>query len=183
MTRWPRAWSRRTWLRCADDRRRLRGVRPGGLPEVDLSGQRVGAPIARPGVVLCIGMTYAAHAAESGSPPPTVPITFYRAPNTVVWPDDDVLIPRDSPKTDWEVELAVVIGRTARYLDSPRASVRPHRRIRHLQRGVRTLLATQGQWRAIVQGQGPRELQPARSMAGDARRDTPPRPARAAFRG
>lgn len=91
----------------------------GTLPEIDLTGQRVGAPIARPGAVLCVGMNYAAHAAESGSAPPSAPVLFYKAPNTVVGPHDDVLIPRGSVKTDWEVELGVVIGRTARYLDSP----------------------------------------------------------------
>jgi 2-keto-4-pentenoate hydratase/2-oxohepta-3-ene-1,7-dioic acid hydratase in catechol pathway len=90
-----------------------------GLPEIDIAGLRIGAPITRPGVVLCIGMNYAAHAAESGALPPEVPILFYKAPNTVVGPHDSVLIPRGSTKTDWEVELAVVIGRTARYLDSP----------------------------------------------------------------
>jgi 2-keto-4-pentenoate hydratase/2-oxohepta-3-ene-1,7-dioic acid hydratase in catechol pathway len=95
----------------------------GDLPEVDVAGQRVGAPIARPSVVLCIGMNYAAHAAESGALPPTVPVIFYKAPNTVVGPDDDVLIPRGSAKTDWEVELAVVIGKRARYLDSPAESL------------------------------------------------------------
>jgi 2-keto-4-pentenoate hydratase/2-oxohepta-3-ene-1,7-dioic acid hydratase in catechol pathway len=89
------------------------------LPEVDLAGQRIGPPIARPGVVLCIGQNYAAHAAESGSMPPTTPIMFYKAPNTVVGPHDDILVPRGATRTDWEVELGVVIGRTARYLDSP----------------------------------------------------------------
>ncbi|GAA2512370.1 fumarylacetoacetate hydrolase family protein [Winogradskya humida] len=93
-----------------------------GLTEVDITGQRLGAPIARPGVVLCIGQNYAAHAAESGATPPTTPIMFYKAPSTVVGPDDDVLIPRGSTRTDWEVELGVVIGRTARYLDSPEAA-------------------------------------------------------------
>jgi 2-keto-4-pentenoate hydratase/2-oxohepta-3-ene-1,7-dioic acid hydratase in catechol pathway len=89
------------------------------LPEVDITGQRVGPPVARPGAVLCIGQNYAAHAAESGSEPPATPIVFYKAPNSVVGPHDEVLIPRGSTKTDWEVELAVVIGRRARYLDSP----------------------------------------------------------------
>jgi 2-keto-4-pentenoate hydratase/2-oxohepta-3-ene-1,7-dioic acid hydratase in catechol pathway len=96
----------------------------GELPEVDVTGQRIGAPVARPSVVLCIGMNYAAHAAESGSSPPGVPVMFYKAPNTVVGPDDDVLIPRGSAKTDWEVELAVVIGSRARYLDSPEQALR-----------------------------------------------------------
>ncbi|TDB81898.1 fumarylacetoacetate hydrolase family protein [Micromonospora sp. KC721] len=89
------------------------------LPEIDITGQRIGSPIARPGVILCVGQNYAAHAAESGAPPPVTPIVFYKAPNTVVGPYDDVLIPRGSVKTDWEVELGVVIGRRARYLSSP----------------------------------------------------------------
>ncbi|MFJ6199037.1 fumarylacetoacetate hydrolase family protein [Micromonospora sp. NPDC092111] len=89
------------------------------LPELDITGHRIGSPIARPGVVLCVGQNYAAHAAESGSPPPTTPIVFYKAPNTVVGPHDEVLIPRGSVRTDWEVELGVVIGRRARYLSSP----------------------------------------------------------------
>jgi 2-keto-4-pentenoate hydratase/2-oxohepta-3-ene-1,7-dioic acid hydratase in catechol pathway len=103
----------------ADGVERARAALAGGtLPRVDLAGQRIGAPVARPGAVICIGQNYAAHAAESGSEPPTVPIIFFKTPNTVVGPYDDVRIPRGSSKTDWEVELAVVIGRTARYLDS-----------------------------------------------------------------
>lgn len=89
------------------------------LPEIDITEQRIGAPIARPGVILCVGQNYAAHAAESGSPAPSTPIIFYKAPNTIVGPYDDVLIPRGSSKTDWEVELGVVIGKRARYLSSP----------------------------------------------------------------
>ncbi|MCX5344826.1 fumarylacetoacetate hydrolase family protein [Streptomyces sp. R-74717] len=89
------------------------------LPEIDITGQRIGAPVARPSALLCIGQNYAAHAAESGHEPPAQPILFYKSPNTVVGPYDDVLIPRGSKKTDWEVELAVVIGRRASYLDSP----------------------------------------------------------------
>jgi 2,4-didehydro-3-deoxy-L-rhamnonate hydrolase len=91
----------------------------GDLPQTDIAGLRVGAPVARPGVVLCIGMNYAAHAAETGAAPPAEPVVFYKAPNTVVGPYDDVRIPRGSSRTDWEVELAVVVGRTARYLASP----------------------------------------------------------------
>lgn len=79
---------------------------------------RIGAPIARPGAVICIGMNYAAHAAESGKPPPSVPIVFLKHPNTIVGPNDDVRIPRGAEKLDWEVELAIVIGKTARYLES-----------------------------------------------------------------
>lgn len=95
----------------------------GALPVIDLAGRRIGPPVARPGVVLCIGMNYAAHAAESGATPPEEPVIFYKAPNTVVGPNDDVLLPRGMAKTDWEVELAIVIGRTARYLESPEAAL------------------------------------------------------------
>jgi 2-keto-4-pentenoate hydratase/2-oxohepta-3-ene-1,7-dioic acid hydratase in catechol pathway len=85
----------------------------------DGSGLRVGAPIARPTAVICIGLNYAAHAAESGSAPPTRPVIFFKHPNTVIGPLDTVLLPPGSAKTDWEVELAVVIGTRARYLASP----------------------------------------------------------------
>lgn len=95
----------------------------GTLTEIDVTGLRIGAPVARPGVVLCIGMNYAAHAAETGSPPPPDPVMFYKAPNTVVGPYDDVLLPPGSVETDWEVELAVVIGRRARYLASPEVAL------------------------------------------------------------
>jgi 2-keto-4-pentenoate hydratase/2-oxohepta-3-ene-1,7-dioic acid hydratase in catechol pathway len=77
---------------------------------------RWGAPIARPGKVVCIGLNYADHAAEAGMAVPKEPVVFLKAANTVVGPYDEVLIPRKSKKTDWEVELGVVIGRTARYL-------------------------------------------------------------------
>ena len=91
----------------------------GRLAPMDEEGQRVGAPIARPGAVLCIGQNYAAHAAESGDDPPKVPVLFFKLPNTVVGPYDDVRIPRGADRVDWEVELGVVIGRRARYLESP----------------------------------------------------------------
>jgi 2-keto-4-pentenoate hydratase/2-oxohepta-3-ene-1,7-dioic acid hydratase in catechol pathway len=90
----------------------------GSLPAASVEGLRVGAPIAKPGAVVCIGLNYAAHAAESGAEPPKNPVVFYKHPNTVVGPHDDILVPRGSTKTDWEVELAVVIGKTARYLSS-----------------------------------------------------------------
>ncbi|SKC44158.1 fumarylacetoacetate hydrolase family protein [Plantibacter cousiniae (nom. nud.)] len=92
----------------------------GALPVLDGADElRIGAPIARPSAVVCIGMNYAAHAAESGSAPPEIPIMFLKTPNTVVGPNDDVRIPRGSTKTDWEVELGVVIGERTSYLDSP----------------------------------------------------------------
>jgi 2-keto-4-pentenoate hydratase/2-oxohepta-3-ene-1,7-dioic acid hydratase in catechol pathway len=86
------------------------------LPAVD-AGARIGSPVRRPGKVVCIGLNYADHAAESGAPLPTEPVVFMKDPSTVVGPNDDVRIPRTSEKTDWEVELGVVIGATARYLD------------------------------------------------------------------
>ncbi|MEU4693486.1 fumarylacetoacetate hydrolase family protein [Actinoplanes sp. NPDC023714] len=92
---------------------------PLSLPPANVDSSRIGAPIARPGAVLCIGQNYAAHARESGAEPPEEPILFYKAPNTVIGPEDDVLLPPGSTRTDWEVELGVVIGRTARYLASP----------------------------------------------------------------
>ncbi|MGP5920800.1 fumarylacetoacetate hydrolase family protein [Brachybacterium alimentarium] len=78
--------------------------------------ERVGAPIARPEAVLCIGQNYAEHAAESGAEPPTTPILFFKHPNTVVGPYDEVPIPPGATKVDWEVELGVVIGKRASYL-------------------------------------------------------------------
>ncbi len=89
----------------------------------DSPPERVGAPIARPGAVICVGMNYAEHAAESGSTPPEVPIIFHKTPNTVVGPDDPVTILPGSTKTDWEVELGVVIGRRSAYLPSPSSSL------------------------------------------------------------
>jgi len=89
------------------------------LPEVSTDGVRLGAPIARPGKVVCIGLNYRDHAAETGQSIPERPIVFMKDPYTVVGPHDDVLIPRGSTKTDWEVELGVVIGARARYLPSP----------------------------------------------------------------
>jgi 2-keto-4-pentenoate hydratase/2-oxohepta-3-ene-1,7-dioic acid hydratase in catechol pathway len=88
------------------------------LPDVP-EGARWGAPVARPGKVVCIGLNYSDHAAESGMAIPTEPIVFLKASNTVVGPYDTIQIPRNSQKTDWEVELGIVIGKNARYLNSP----------------------------------------------------------------
>ena len=91
------------------------------LPEIP-ADVRWGAPVARPGKVICIGLNYRDHAAESGMEVPTEPIVFFKAPNTVVGPYDEVLIPRNSEQTDWEVELCIVIGSEARYLESRAAA-------------------------------------------------------------
>jgi 2,4-didehydro-3-deoxy-L-rhamnonate hydrolase len=96
----------------------------GELPELAGAGStRAGSPIARPSAIVCVGMNYAAHAAESGSTPPEVPIMFLKTPNTLGGPDDPVAIPPGSERTDWEVELGVVIGKRASYLGSPSESL------------------------------------------------------------
>ncbi|MCW9050288.1 MAG: fumarylacetoacetate hydrolase family protein [Deltaproteobacteria bacterium] len=89
----------------------------------DVSAQeRLGSCVERPGKVVCIGLNYADHAAEAGMPLPTEPIVFLKGSNTVVGPYDPIIIPRTSTKTDWEVELGVIIGRDARYLPSVTAA-------------------------------------------------------------
>jgi 2-keto-4-pentenoate hydratase/2-oxohepta-3-ene-1,7-dioic acid hydratase in catechol pathway len=90
----------------------------GALPEAD-APTAYAPPLAGIGKIVCIGLNYTDHAAETGATPPAEPIIFMKAPDTVVGPQDDVLIPRRSVKTDYEVELAIVLGSTARYLDSP----------------------------------------------------------------
>ena len=92
----------------------------GSLPELEgVAALRVGPPIARPGSVVGIGMNYAAHAAESGSAPPEIPVVFLKPGNTVAGPFDAAPIPPNSSRYDWEVELGIVIGREASYLESP----------------------------------------------------------------
>ena len=90
------------------------------------AGERVGAPLARPHQILCIGLNYSDHAAETGQEVPTEPILFTKSPNTLVGPYDPVRRPRGSTKLDWEVELGIVVGRRARYLadeDEARACI------------------------------------------------------------
>ena len=82
------------------------------------AGRRIGAPIARPHQILCIGLNYRDHAAETGQAVPAEPILFTKSPNTLIGPNDDVRIPRGSTKPDWEVELGIVIGRRTSYLDA-----------------------------------------------------------------
>ncbi|MEU1300675.1 fumarylacetoacetate hydrolase family protein [Streptomyces shenzhenensis] len=82
------------------------------------AGERIGAPIARPHQILCIGLNYSDHAAETGQAVPDEPILFTKSPNTLVGPNDDVRIPRGATKPDWEVELGIVIGRRTSYLGS-----------------------------------------------------------------
>ncbi|MFI1166107.1 fumarylacetoacetate hydrolase family protein [Streptomyces sp. NPDC020801] len=98
-------------------------LQAGELPELGgTDGLRIGPPVARPGKIVCIGLNYRDHAAETGAAIPQRPVVFMKDPGTVVGPYDQVLIPRGSTKTDWEVELAVVIGAAARYLETPEAA-------------------------------------------------------------
>ena len=87
-----------------------------------IGDQRIGAPIARPHQIVCIGLNYSDHAAETGATVPPEPIIFSKSPNTMVGPYDEIHVPRTSTKTDWEVELGVVIGTRARYLPDAAAA-------------------------------------------------------------
>ncbi|MFB9850314.1 fumarylacetoacetate hydrolase family protein [Micromonospora andamanensis] len=107
---------------AADGLSRLAGISPHDLSPMDPTGLRIGPPL-RPGKIVCIGLNYHDHAAETGAALPAEPVVFLKAADTVVGPDDPVLVPRGSTRTDWEVELAVVIGRKARYLPSVEAAM------------------------------------------------------------
>ena len=94
----------------------------GSLPVLP-AGVRLGSPVARPSKIVCIGLNYADHARETGATPPTEPVIFMKSTTALVGPNDDIVIPKHSTKTDWEVELAVVIGKKASYVsveDAPR---------------------------------------------------------------
>jgi 2,4-didehydro-3-deoxy-L-rhamnonate hydrolase len=82
---------------------------------------RLGSCVARPSKIVCIGLNYAKHAAESGAQPPTEPVVFFKATTALCGPNDAVIIPRNSFKTDWEVELAVIIGQRASYVEESEA--------------------------------------------------------------
>jgi 2,4-diketo-3-deoxy-L-fuconate hydrolase len=88
----------------------------GLLPQIG-NEERLGAPIARPSKIVCIGLNYADHAKETNAPLPPEPIIFMKSTTSMVGPFDDIIIPKNSVKTDWEVELAVVIGKKASYVD------------------------------------------------------------------
>ena len=94
----------------------LKGIDPASLPEVP-AGTRFGPPVAHVGHFIAIGLNYADHAAETGAEIPKEPIVFSKAPSCVVGPNDDVIIPKGSKKTDWEVEIAIVIGKRALYVE------------------------------------------------------------------
>ena len=84
---------------------------------------RLGPPLKRPSKIICIGLNYADHAKETGATPPSEPIIFFKATSAITGPNDDLVIPRKSKKTDWEVELAVIIGKKASYVTEQEASI------------------------------------------------------------
>jgi 2-keto-4-pentenoate hydratase/2-oxohepta-3-ene-1,7-dioic acid hydratase in catechol pathway len=93
----------------------------GTLPALS-EGTRLGSPIARPSKIVCIGLNYADHARETGATPPPEPVIFLKSTTALVGPYDDIVIPKGSKKTDWEVELAVIIGKKASYVTEAEAS-------------------------------------------------------------
>lgn len=99
---------------------KLKALDPASLPKVE-GPVRYGPCVARTGKFICVGLNYSDHAKETGAEPPKEPILFMKATSAIVGPNDDVMIPRKSVKTDWEVELGVIIGREARYVDEKNA--------------------------------------------------------------
>jgi 2-keto-4-pentenoate hydratase/2-oxohepta-3-ene-1,7-dioic acid hydratase in catechol pathway len=159
--------------------------------------RRLGPPTARPPKIVCVGLNYADHARESGQTLPSEPSIFLKAPYTLVGPNDDVLIPRRSTKTDYEVELGVVIGRVARYLADPSladehiagycVSNDVSEREFQLERGAsgtRASPARRSTPRAIAGhargGRRPRRLQLTARVDGELRQDAAPRTWRSA---
>ena len=92
----------------------------GSCPEIS-EDIRWGPPLARPSKIICVGLNYAKHAAESGMEVPKEPVLFFKATSAIIGPYDEVIIPKGSNKTDWEVELAVVIGKKASYISQEKA--------------------------------------------------------------
>lgn len=96
----------RTWLETNQD----------SCPEID-DNVRLGAPLTRPSKIVCIGLNYAQHAAEAGMEVPKEPVLFFKSTTAMVGPNDDIMLPKGSTKTDWEVELSIVIGKKASYVE------------------------------------------------------------------
>ncbi len=92
----------------------------GNLPEI-AENERWGSPLGRPSKLICIGLNYADHAKETGATPPAEPVIFMKATSAIIGPFEDVMMPRDAKKVDWEVELAVVIGKKASYVEEAEA--------------------------------------------------------------
>jgi 2-keto-4-pentenoate hydratase/2-oxohepta-3-ene-1,7-dioic acid hydratase in catechol pathway len=97
---------------------KVKGADISSLAPFDIAGLRVGSPVARPTKLICIGLNYARHAAESGMTPPPEPVVFMKAPDCLIGPNDEIAVPPNSTATDYEVELSIVIGKRALYLTS-----------------------------------------------------------------
>lgn len=110
-------WNRKTLSDGALDKVKNAGI--SNWEKVDITGQRIGSPIANPTKVICVGLNYLLHIKESNAETPKEPVIFMKAPDTIIGPNDDIVIPPRSLKTDYEVELAIVIGKRASYLKSP----------------------------------------------------------------
>lgn len=93
----------------------------GACPRISLAQTRLGSPVKRPSKIICVGLNYGKHAEESGMELPKEPVLFFKATSSLVGPNDDLIIPKNSKKTDWEVELAVIIGKKASYVDESKA--------------------------------------------------------------
>ncbi len=100
---------------------RIAAADPAALPAIEASAVRIGPCVGRVGKFICVGLNYSDHAAESGMAVPTEPVLFMKATSAICGPNDDVIIPKNSTKTDWEVELGVVIGKEARYVEAANA--------------------------------------------------------------
>jgi 2-keto-4-pentenoate hydratase/2-oxohepta-3-ene-1,7-dioic acid hydratase in catechol pathway len=97
---------------------KVKGADISSLTPFDIAGLRIGSPVARPTKLICIGLNYARHAAESGMTPPPEPVVFMKAPDCLIGPNDEIAVPPNSTATDYEVELSIVIGKRALYLKS-----------------------------------------------------------------
>lgn len=97
---------------------KVKGADLSSLAPFDIAGLRIGSPVARPTKLICIGLNYARHAAESGMTPPPEPVVFMKAPDCLIGPNDEIAVPPNSTATDYEVELSIVIGKRALYLKS-----------------------------------------------------------------
>jgi len=97
---------------------KVKGADISSLAPFDIAGLRIGSPVARPTKLICIGLNYARHAAESGMTPPPEPVVFMKAPDCLIGPNDEIAVPPNSTATDYEVELSIVIGKRALYLNS-----------------------------------------------------------------
>jgi 2-keto-4-pentenoate hydratase/2-oxohepta-3-ene-1,7-dioic acid hydratase in catechol pathway len=131
----------------ADALEELKKKVDGGSLEKVETPVRLGAPLARPSKMICVGLNYKDHAAETNAPIPKEPILFFKATSAIVGPNDDLIIPKNSTKTDWEVELAIVIGKKASYIEEKDALAHVAGYVLHNDYSERAFqLERNGQW-------------------------------------